>query len=482
MSQSHAKHYIYCAIMVALTFGIGMLPPIAEITPLGMKVLGIFVGTVFGWCTLGLLWPSMYALVILGSTGFCTVTEAFSQAFGNSTPLILISVFVLAAYLEESGLSQYIANWFISRKIGEGRPWVFTFLICAAAYILSAFVSLYATIVIIWTIFYRICDSIGVPRKSSYASMVIAIVVIISSLTGMLFPFKAFSQISYGLIVGATGIQYEVNFLNWFLFNLIISLVLIALFFVMARLILKPDMEAVKKAGEQFAYLRNEKMNKDQRIAIGVLCVFILIQVIPSFLPTEWAFVALLQNWAIIGGVTVCMIFLSILRRPDGSSYVHIGKLISKGTNWDIVVLLGAIIPLSAAMEAEETGVMDSILGWLSATLSGFSGTMFLVVVVLLFLTVTQFTNNMLLMTIFIPVLSKLGLDYGIHPFVIANLIHLSAQSAFLMPGSSSQAAMIYGNTEWVSKSAAFKYDVGYIVIAYIVLIGLGIPLAQLLF
>lgn len=121
MSQSHAKHYIYCAIMVALTFGIGMLPPIAEITPLGMKVLGIFVGTVFGWCTLGLLWPSMYALVILGSTGFCTVTEAFSQAFGNSTPLILISVFVLAAYLEESGLSQYIANWFISRKIGEGR-------------------------------------------------------------------------------------------------------------------------------------------------------------------------------------------------------------------------------------------------------------------------------------------------------------------------------------------------------------------------
>ncbi len=312
--------------------------------------------------------------------------------------------------------------------------------------------------------------------------MVIAIVVIISSLTGMLFPFKAFSQISYGLIVGATGIQYEVNFLNWFLFNLIISLVLIALFFVMARLILKPDMEAVKKAGEQFAYLRNEKMNKDQRIAIGVLCVFILIQVIPSFLPTEWAFVALLQNWAIIGGVTVCMIFLSILRRPDGSSYVHIGKLISKGTNWDIVVLLGAIIPLSAAMEAEETGVMDSILGWLSATLSGFSGTMFLVVVVLLFLTVTQFTNNMLLMTIFIPVLSKLGLDYGIHPFVIANLIHLSAQSAFLMPGSSSQAAMIYGNTEWVSKSAAFKYDVGYIVIAYIVLIGLGIPLAQLLF
>ena len=312
--------------------------------------------------------------------------------------------------------------------------------------------------------------------------MVIAIVVIISSITGMLFPFKAFSQVAYGLIANATGIQYEINFLNWFLFNLIISLILIALFFVIARFILKPDVEPVKKAGEHFAYLRDEKMNKEQRIAMGVLCVFILIQVIPSFLPKEWAFVALLQNWGIIGGVTVCMIFLSILKKPDGKSYVHVGHLINKGTNWDLVVLLATIIPLSAALEAAETGVMDSILGWLSATLSGFSGTMFLVVVVALFLTVTQFTNNMLLMTIFIPVLSKLGLEYGIHPFIIANLIHLSAQSAFLMPGSSSQAAMIYGNTEWVSNNFAFKYNVGYIIIAYVVLIGVGIPLAQLLF
>lgn len=53
-------------------------------------------------------------------------------------------------------------------------------------------------------------------------------------------------------------------------------------------------------------------------------------------------------------------------------------------------------------------------------------------------------------MVIFIPVLAKLGLNYGIHPFVITNLIYFAAQSAFLLPASSSQAAMIYGNTEWV--------------------------------
>ena len=474
MLRTNTKHYINCAIMVALTFVVGFLPTIGEMTPLGMQVLGIFIGAIYGWCTLGLLWPSLYALVMLGSTELYTVTDVFSEAYGNSLPLILISVFMLAAYLEESGLSQYIANWFISRKIGEGRPWVFTFLICAAAYVLSAFVSLYATIVIIWSIFYRICDSIGVERKSSYASMVISIVVIISSVTGMLFPFKAFSQISYGLIVNATGTNYEINFATWTLWNLVISVVLIALFFIVARFIIRPDVEAVKRAGAQFAYLRNEKMNHEQKVAMVILVIFILIQVLPSFLPTSWTIVALMQDWGIIGGVVLCMIALSVMQTKEGRPYVNIGKLISKGTSWDIVILLGAITPISSALESDETGVMATILGGLSAVLQDFSGTLFLVVVVVLFLTVTQFANNMLLMTIFIPMLSTLGLNYGIHTFVIANLIHLSAQSAFLMPGSSSQAAMIYGNTEWISNKLALKYNVSYIVIAYVVLIALG--------
>lgn len=37
------------AIMLILTFGIGFLPPFGDVTPLGMKVLGVFVGTIFGW-------------------------------------------------------------------------------------------------------------------------------------------------------------------------------------------------------------------------------------------------------------------------------------------------------------------------------------------------------------------------------------------------------------------------------------------------
>ena len=132
-------YWINTVIMFALMFGIGQLPPFGQVTPLGMQVLGIFVGVLYGWCTVSLLWPSLLGMVAIGSTAFCTMEEAFSMGFGDDIPLMIIVVYVLAAYLEESGLCKYIANWFISRKIGEGRPWVFTMLIFAAAFVMSAF-------------------------------------------------------------------------------------------------------------------------------------------------------------------------------------------------------------------------------------------------------------------------------------------------------------------------------------------------------
>ena len=34
-------------VMIVLTIGIGMLPPFGGITPMGMKILGVFIGKLF---------------------------------------------------------------------------------------------------------------------------------------------------------------------------------------------------------------------------------------------------------------------------------------------------------------------------------------------------------------------------------------------------------------------------------------------------
>ncbi len=481
-NHARTKHYIHCVIMIALYFIISKLPPFGAVTPLGMQVLGIFIAVLYGWCTLGLLWPSLLALIALGCTEYSTIKEVFTEAFGDNTVLVLVAVFTFAAYLEESGLSHYMANWFISRKIGEGRPWVFTILLFSATYVLSAFVSLYATIVIIWGIFYNICDSIGVERKSSYSTMVIAGVVIICSLTGTLFPFKVFSQMVLGLVTKSTGMPIVMDFIPWFTYNFVVSIVLIAVYLLVAKYVIRPDVSKVKEAGIKFSYLRNEKMNKGQKTAMAVLVIFILSQIVPSFLPNTIPFIAVLNNLGVLGCVVFCLVVLAALQTKENKPIVNIGRLISKGSSWDIVILMAATMPLSGALESESTGILTTVIGWMTATFSGLSANVFLLVVVLIFLAATQLAHNMVLMVIFIPVLAKLGLNYGVHPLIIANLIYFAAQSAFLLPASSSQAAMIYGNTEWVSSKHAYLYNISYILVAVVILTLLGIPLAQFLF
>lgn len=51
--------YAKFAVYLLITFGFGFLPPFGDITPLGMHVLGIFLGTIFGWIMFEMAWPGL---------------------------------------------------------------------------------------------------------------------------------------------------------------------------------------------------------------------------------------------------------------------------------------------------------------------------------------------------------------------------------------------------------------------------------------
>ena len=50
-------YYVNVCIMLAFMFGFGYLPPVLGLTPLGMHALGIFIGLLWAWTAVDLLWP-----------------------------------------------------------------------------------------------------------------------------------------------------------------------------------------------------------------------------------------------------------------------------------------------------------------------------------------------------------------------------------------------------------------------------------------
>ena len=79
------KTYFHAICIVLLMTVFGFLPPFGPLTPLGMQVLGIFIGMIWGWTIGETIWPSLLGLVLLGFCEGNTVMGILNTAFANTT-------------------------------------------------------------------------------------------------------------------------------------------------------------------------------------------------------------------------------------------------------------------------------------------------------------------------------------------------------------------------------------------------------------
>ena len=169
VKKKSVGYWINTVICLALLFGFGYLEPWGSLEPVGMKVLGIFLGMLYGWTFIGFIWPSLLGAVALGFSGYATVPEVISAGMGNITVTVFVLfLFIMAGYVDKVGLTTWIANWFISRKIAINRPWILSFLIFLCVYILGAAVSVFAAIFLLWSIFYKMCEITGYKPFEKY--------------------------------------------------------------------------------------------------------------------------------------------------------------------------------------------------------------------------------------------------------------------------------------------------------------------------
>lgn len=133
MSKQKSKwYYFHACIGSAIMFGFGHIVPIAPITEVGMQSLGIFLGLIYLWSFVGTFWPSLLGIIALGLSACTNMSGALAMSIGNDTVVQIIFIMALVGALESLGLSNYIARWFITRKVNQGRPWVFSFMFLLA--------------------------------------------------------------------------------------------------------------------------------------------------------------------------------------------------------------------------------------------------------------------------------------------------------------------------------------------------------------
>jgi len=472
-------YYIHTVIMFLFMIFFGYLPsPIETITPLGMKCIGITIGILYGWIFLSFIWPSFIGMIFYGFSGVLPFNQAFNASFGDSIYVMLFLIFVFFAYFDMVGTTKYIANWFASRKICEGHPWVLTIMLFIACVVVSCLAGNTPGGLLMWSVLYGLFDSYGFKKEDRYVIFMLGGANYITALACATFPFTSYGLLIQGLIFKGVP-DTTIPILSWFLFHVIFLVSFIAIYIFIGKVFLKVDVTKLKASSAYLQELHEQKLTGEQKISLLILGIFVLMLMLPSFLPA-CALKTFLSTLGVSGCVGVALSIVCFRIFKDGTPRYSFSQMASRGISWEVLLLIAATMPMAAAIESESTGIVTTITTLIMNGLGESSSYIFLIFCILAFGLTTQIVHNVALLLIFLPVLGPVAMAMGIHPALFGMLLFLALQSAFFTPASSVQGALIYGNAQWVTTKDAYLFA-GIEVIIVLGLLCLLAPLGMIL-
>ena len=78
LNKTPMSYWIHSAVYLFLTFGMGYIPT-ESISSLGMSIVGIFIGMLYGWTFIGFIWPSMMSILKLPCPGRHATARVFQR-------------------------------------------------------------------------------------------------------------------------------------------------------------------------------------------------------------------------------------------------------------------------------------------------------------------------------------------------------------------------------------------------------------------
>ena len=446
-------YYVHCLIGALLMFVFPFITPPAPITPLGMQVLGIFLGLIYMWSTVEILWPSVMGLFALCLSDYETTADVVAESFGNSTAVLMLCFLAIAVVIEECRLAEYLCNVFLSVKIFRGRPWLFTLCWFLVIGTMASCVSMMLVAITFWAVFYEIADTVGYKKGEAYTSLMIIGTLVFSAIGSIIMPFNGIALIANGAYqgMGREGIVY----MYYIPTIAIIVYVMIFGYVGLMRWVFKADASKLKNMDFAKLVERKKPMTKMQKTVVICLLVAIILLLMPGVVPQSTKLGAMVNKVGATGIVLGAFAFFSFLK-VDGVRVLSFTKVVGK-MSWSLYFVIATAMCVSNALTSEGTGISEFVLGHLTPILSNMSPWGFIVLLTIIAVVLTNVANNIVVCLSLLSVLAVYASQYSINEPVAMTVLMIAAMLGYMLPSSSITGAMMHGN-EWLSPKEIYKY------------------------
>ncbi len=472
------SYWVKVFVVVYLMFGFGYLQPFGGISEIGMKVLGVFLGLLFGWIFVAIDWVSLLGLFALYFAGYMTINEIFAGSFGNSTTVFIIFLFIFTDIISKSGLTDYLGNWFVSRKMVAGKPWLFTTLYLLGAGITATLTNTIVAMVVFWQIFYAIAKKLGYKPFDRYPTFMVLGITLTSAFGAALLPFKVLPILLMNSYTSLSGETVNYGLYIAFMFTMFILMVIG--YTLLGWFVLKLDTDKLKGINPDIVDTSKLVLTKKQKIVSVFLSIFILSLLVPSFFP-EIAWLAKINGLG-VAGITIFVLLLMMFVKVEGEPLYNFHETASRSIAWGVVFLAGAVVLISGAITNPETGIQPFIVDLLSPILAGHNVYLFTAIFAVIALLLANVANNLAMGIILVPISYPFISDMGISGIPILLLIIFCVNLPVLLPSASVNAAMMFSNEEWVNKKQMYSLLIPTLIYLIIFTIFIGNFLANLMF
>lgn len=468
--------YIHLAIMFILAFGISYLPPFGQVTPFGMKAIGVFVSILYGWIFFDLFWTSIFGFLIMPILGLNTVAGAFAAGLGNQMIINVLLCMSFAVAIDMAGVTDIMANWLLQRKILHKSPWfLITGILLSGALIGSVGPSL-AAIFLLWNITIKIANFCGIKKGDPLLSFMIMAIPVFTMTASFILPFRSGVLIYIAYLMQVTTVSIPTG--PFILYGLVTIGLIFALLILSAKFVLRIDASKFALPDEILTEIKNSEITKNQKMSLAVLIVYVAVLLYASLFPSlpGSTFINILGVGGISGIATLVLGILSY----NGEGLISLQKVFSK-LDWSLLFLLAVTFPIADLIKHADSGIMPTIMATVQPIVASLGAVPFMIVSMVILGLITQVTHNIVLGAMFMPFLLPLCEAVGGNMYTLWFMLFITLNMAYCTPAGSFQSALVFGH-EQMERKHAYLYGIILLLITFLVYAIVGIPLGNVIF
>lgn len=448
IKQKYSTRYVINSVITLFfMFGFGHLPAFSTLTPVGMKVLGVFIGGIWGYSTCEVIWPSLFGIIAFGISGYTTMGEAITSMMGHNTVFQVLMGFLSAGALTYYGFGKWFVSWSLSKSIFKGRPLLYTwcFFICFgyAAFIITQ-IQLQILLYVVWVDIALIC---GYKKNSPFIYAGLTGILFSTSLGSCLVPHQSWK---FGLAKNwgtLTGVPLNFGFMG--VVDFILILVSVTLYVLSLKYVFKIDFEPMKQFDGSRLDMESQKMRPRAKRILAVYSLTVITVVLGNTFPSG-TWLNTFVNTTMTGAGCFCACAAILLLLPsgenDGKPCIEFNAIKNSAISWQVIFMCAVTLPIATAVTSSDCGILEWITTLFAPVFAGKSSIFILLFTVVFGMLLTNVGSNIAFGSALIPIIAPFAVASGMNPHIVGAALIFTVNLGIVLPGASAPASIYHSN------------------------------------